>query len=334
MSKKKPAKVKRQPASAASKPQTEANPSSVANDLSKEISKSTWLTLLSILGVIFLWSYWPVIVDLIDQWSRIPDYSHGFLVVPIAVFFLWLTKDSMGEQAAKISWAGAVMILAACGLRVVGAYYYLEALHGWSIPLWLSGVVWMFFGWRAFVWSFPAFAFLLFMVPLPYSVEYLLSQPLQSVSTKISLFMMQCLGLPAMAEGTTILLGDNTLEIERACSGLRIFFGIAALAYAFMLLFKRPLRTNLILILAVLPITLLANSIRIVVTGLFYQLGMDSVAEHITHDLAGLVMIPLAAGLFALTLMYLDRLFPEIEQIDAGSMVRRQSNRKSPSLPH
>src|SRR5438477_38409 len=36
-----------------------------------------------------LWAYWPTIADLVSTWNREPDYSHGYLVAPLAVGFLW-----------------------------------------------------------------------------------------------------------------------------------------------------------------------------------------------------------------------------------------------------
>ncbi len=272
-----------------------------------------------------------MLLGLVDQWNRVPDYSHGFLVLPLAACFLWITRDTFPGVEPQISWAGLLLIIVAGAIRFAGAWYYLEALQGWSIPVWITGYIWTFFGRQAIRWALPAVAFLFFMVPIPYSIENMLSRPLQLISTQMSLFVLQCLGQPAVAEGTTILLGENTLEVEQACSGMRIFFGIAALAYAFMILYKRPMWTRLMLLVAVLPIALLANSMRIVVTGLLYQMGLSETAKHISHDMAGWFMIPLAAAIFALCLLYLDKLFPPIRSMDVESLVRRQASLRSDS---
>jgi len=53
------------------------------------------------------------------------------------------------------------------------------------------------------------------------------------------LLTLQFLGQPAIAEGNVIYLGDNVLEIAQACSGLRIFIGIGALAYAYVVIVRR-----------------------------------------------------------------------------------------------
>ena len=58
-----------------------------------------------------------------------------------------------------------------------------------------------------------------------------------------------------------------------------------------------------------------------------HQLGMGATAEHLSHDFAGWFMIPLAAGLFALVLLYLDKLFPVVQTVEMGSLVRQQTER-------
>ena len=147
-----------------------------------DVSGLEWSVLFGSLSILFLWSYWPTLVHLIDQWSRVPDYSHGFLVVPIAIYFLWITREGFVRSQHSVHWAGLGLILVGSLVRFCGTYYYLDAFQGWSIPIWAMGLVWMFFGWPAFLWSFPAIAFLIFMVPLPYSIENMLSVPLQNVS--------------------------------------------------------------------------------------------------------------------------------------------------------
>jgi exosortase len=271
---------------------------------------------------VFAWSYWPTIVDMVQVWEREPDYSHGFLVIPLALFLLWMRRDLAPPWTGRIAWPGLSLIALSIVIRAVGAWAYFDALDGWSIPIWIAGVVWLFFGWKIFAWSAPVIAFLWFMVPLPFRIEQGLSYPLQRLATKISTFVLQCLGQPALSEGNTILLGDAQLNVEQACSGMRIFLGIAALAFAYMIVVRRSWWERVLLLLAALPIALIANSSRIVVTGLLYQMVSGEAARHFSHDLAGWVMIPFAALLFALVLGYLRWLIRDVSVVDAGALLR------------
>jgi exosortase len=170
----------------------------------------------------------------------------------------------------------------------------------------------------------PSVAFLWFMVPLPFSAERWLSLPLQRVATKLSCWALVSLGQPALAEGNTILIGDFRLEVEQACSGLRIFVGVVALAFAYLIIVRRAWWEKALLLVSVIPIALIANSTRIVITALLNQYVSGEAAQRFTHDVAGWVMILYAAGLFALVLWYLGKLVREVELVDVGEVVRRE----------
>ncbi len=275
-----------------------------------------WLILggLALLAT-FLWSYWPTLKTIVGAWIRQPDYSHGFIVLPVAMVFLWARRSSFPSGSIHPSIAGAGLLLLAGLMRVIAGLYFLQPLDGWTIPICLAGAVWLLLGWRCLRWSLPSIAFLWFLVPIPYSAERWLSLPLQKISTKLSTISLQMLGQPAISEGNTIWLGDQQLFIEEACSGMRIFVGIFALAFAYVLFTRWNWWQKLLVLVAAVPVAIVANVTRIVVTGLLYQFVSGEAAHKFSHDIAGLVMIPLAAALFWLFLVYLDRLLPEVEEI-------------------
>ena len=275
-----------------------------------------------VLFVATVWAYWPTIVEMIRQWERQPDYSHGYLVIPITLFFLWSRRSTFPVDQLHPSLWGAVLLLFAGVVRVAAGMYYLLPLDGWTIPLTVAGVVWLLYGRAVLWWSLPAIVFLWFMVPIPYSAERWMSVPLQAVATHLSTAVLVFLGQPAIAEGNVILLGDQSLFVEEACSGMRIFVGIFALAFAFVLFSRWSWWQKALVLFAALPVAIIANVIRIVATGLLSQWVSSAAGHTFSHDLAGFVMIPLAAGLFWLLLVYLDRLFPEMEDITRPPSLR------------
>lgn len=309
-------KSKRPAANSADSPGAYAN-SGVAQD-----SVGAWaLSPMQIIIVGFvmvaavLWAYWPTLAEMVHQWEVQPDYSHGYLVLPISLFFLWSRRATLPAEHPGPSIWGIVLLLIAGAMRAVAGMYFLLPLDGWTIPITIAGCVWLVCGWSCLRWSLPAIAFLWFMVPIPFRVESWLSVPLQGVATKLSTAALVFLGQPAIAEGNTILLGEHTLFVAEACSGLRIFVGIFALAFAFVLFSRWSWWQKVLVLLAVLPVAIIANSIRIVITGLLYQWVSSDAGQKFSHDLAGIVMIPLAALLFWMFLTYLDQLFPAVEEV-------------------
>jgi len=273
-------------------------------------------------AAILIWSYWPTWVSLVALWEREPDYSHGWFVIPIAAYLLWSFKDSMPPLRSTLSWGGLVMLACVALVRVFARFAYFDFLDGWTIPLTAIGLAWVFGGRQWAYWALPALGFLFFMIPLPFRIENELSQPLQWIATNASCYTLQLLGQPAISEGTTILLGDQILEVERACSGLRIFMGVFALAYVYAVLVRRSWWERVLLILAAVPIALVSNAARIIATGLCFQWFSGETARHFSHDLAGYVMIVFAAGLFGLTLLYLRWLVQDAQTMDQASLQR------------
>ncbi|MHB8863002.1 MAG: exosortase/archaeosortase family protein [Pirellulaceae bacterium] len=307
-------------------PHEAGGPPAEMNDPAALIRRQPAVLALALLVVAaaFAWSYWPTLVGLVRAWDREPDYSHGFFVAPLALYFLWLRRDMAPHASSRIAWGGVVLILMSIAVRYAGALIYIDSIDGWSIPIWVLGVVWLFWGRRVAWWAAPAAGFLWFMVPLPWRVERWLSLPLQGIATRLSSWTLQFLGQPAIASGHTILIGNEQMEIAEACSGLRIFVGIFALAVAYVICVRRPWWERALLLLSALPVALVANATRIVVTGLLYQLVSGEAAHKFSHDISGWVSIPFAALLFAGVLWYVDHLFREVELLDVSSLVRRE----------
>lgn len=271
-----------------------------------------------------LWAYWkPTLEDMVHAWETEPDYSHGYLVIPAALFFIWTRRASCPPISSPGWLTGLSLVSFSLLVRMFAGYYYFESIDAWSMLFWLAGVVALLFGNATLRWALPAIAFLVFMVPLPFRIEGLLSLPLQRIATKASCWTLQLLGQPAISEGNTILIGDHRLEVEQACSGLRLFFSILALACAYLILVKRTWWEKGLLVASVVPIAIVANAARIVATGLLYEYASSDAARKFSHDFAGWAMIPLAAALFGLVLWYLRKLFREQEQLALGDVIRQ-----------
>jgi exosortase len=302
-----------------------SEPSAAAKQVDARQARAQCLTAAAILAPMAVWCYLPTIARLVDAWSREPDYSHGFFVAPLAILFLWARRDRYPAQGNRYRAWGWLLIAAGLAMRWLSGRYYLEALDGWSIAVWLGGVVGVLAGWRVFLWTIPALAFLLMAVPLPFGAERAFSLPLQRVATELSCGILQMIGEPALAMGNTIVLGDLQLEVEQACSGLRIFVGIAALAYVYIVLVRRPWWEKCILMIAVAPIAVIANAVRIVITAVLYLHVSVEAGKKFTHDAAGWAMILLAAALFGLALRYLKWLVRDYQVASVGDLLQRDA---------
>lgn len=279
---------------------------------------------LALLGV-FLWAYWPVWRGLVHAWNNVPDYSHGYFVVPVAAYVLLARRATMPGRARGLAWGGLALLLFSLAMRVIGSVYYIDAIEAWSLPLWVAGAVWLMGGWRLLRWAAPAVIFLGFMIPLPFRAEHLLSYPLQRVACRLSCWLLQVLAQPAIREGNVVLLGDVRLNVVEACSGLRIFISIFALSFVYDALTKKPWWTRCALYAAAVPVAVLANALRIVMTGLLNVMISGEAAQRFSHDLSGWLMLPVAAGLLAVWLWYVGRLVYEAQTVTVADLLHRDA---------
>ena len=277
-----------------------------------------------LLGIfaVLLYSYWPTFVWIEDAWRNEPDYSHGYLVPFLAGMLCWHRRETFPGIRAKLSPWGLSLVLVAIVMRLVGRLVYADFLDGWSIVPMIAGIAWFLMGPRAMKWALPAIVFLLLMIPMPYRAETLLSWKLQGVATELSTISLRVLGQPAVSEGHTIWLGEEQLLVEQACSGMRIFIGVAALAYFWTCMVTRIWLDRLILICSVIPTALFVNAVRITAVGLMYQNVESEGLRHTIHDMTGYLMIPFAFGLLWLIKVYWEQLYRPAESMSAKDFMR------------
>jgi exosortase len=146
----------------------------------------------AVVGGALLWVYWPTLRGLLDTWSSDAKYSHGYLVPVFAVALLWLRREqAVGAVRFCPSGWGVLVLLAGLAVRAVGTYLYLPWFSSVSIVPCVAGICVLFGGWPALRWAWPAVAFLVFMLPLPYRVEVAVAHPLQRVATLASTYTLQ-----------------------------------------------------------------------------------------------------------------------------------------------
>lgn len=285
----------------------------------KSLLQSEGLFLVLALALLVL-LYWDVFAWLTSVWSNNPDYSHGYLVPVFAAYILWSNRGSLrpiqvGEQPAQgvaPSESGLLLGGALIGLglltRVGGIYMRVQTLEGISLIPFVLGIITILFGRRAARWGAPAVFFLLFMIPLPNFLSGQLSGLLQKIATTVSTFAFQTMGIPAFAEGNVISLTNGQIGVAEACSGVRMLYAFFALTVGACMMIDRARPEKAIIALSAIPIAIAANCIRIIATGLAFEFLDPKTAEHIFHDVAGWLMMPIGFVILLGVLGILDRL--------------------------
>jgi len=141
----------------------------------------------------------------------------------------------------------------------------------------------LFFGWPALRAVFFPWAFLLLMIPIPAILLNQVTFPLQLLASKVAAIVLPLFGVPILREGNVINLPSMALEVAEACSGIRSLMSLITLAIIYGYLMEKRLWARILIALASVPIAVIANSVRIIGTGLLVQYWDPEMAEGYFH---------------------------------------------------
>ena len=202
---------------------------------------------LAILG----WAYATTFIDIGERWATDPQYTHGFLVPLFAGYLLWWNRTAIGNFQPR--WWGAGVVFLGAAMRLASHLLYQPWLDSLSLLVVLAGIAVAAGGRRALVWAAPAICFLAFMLPMPYRFQAMLGGTLQRVATFASTYVLQTLGVPAVAEGNVIVLPNDRLGVVEACNGLSMLVTFFALAAGVAILAKRTWVERVLILLTRSP---------------------------------------------------------------------------------
>lgn len=270
-----------------------------------------------ILFLLAAWLYAPLALGLARQWWLDPNYTHGFFVPVFSLFLLWERRAKLAALRSQPAWSGLVILLFALLALVLNTINSGFFLYRISFLLFIAGMVVFLAGWKHLAAvSFPL-AFFVLLIPS----SALLGQitlPLQVIASKTASFLLMLVGVPAVREGNIILLSTARLEVAEACSGIRSLFSLITLTVIYGYLAETRISVRVLLALIAVPVSILANALRIAATGVAVEYWGVEGAEGTLHLLSGWLIF---AGCLALIFL-LHRLsqvwFPGTDEAGAG----------------
>jgi exosortase len=255
--------------------------------------------------------YAPILYHMGLHWYAVDDYSHGFLIGPLALYFAWEQRPKLRRARIEPSWWGLVPLLMASFTLTVGRLGVELMNMRVSFVLTLMGLVLLLAGRQVFrILLFPLF-FLFLMVPLPQSLVNIVAFPLQLVAADWAVQLLYYLRIPALREGNIIHLPNTTLFVAEACSGLRSLMALITLGVVFAYFFRKSWGERILIVASAIPIAIVVNSLRVALTGILtYRFG-EKAAEGILHEFQGLSTFGAAFLLLLAEAWLLARLWPD-----------------------
>jgi exosortase len=273
----------------------------------------------------FLWSYWPILVDLSRTWQRSDEYSAGLLVPFLAGYILWSRRRDLALVPVKpaILWGTAVFVLAQA-MRIFGLLLMYDSAERLSLVLGVTALVLLIFGWAVLREVGGVLLFLCLMLPWPHRIQAQISLPLQGWATDSAVFCLELMGYEVARDGNVIGIGQTNVAVAEACNGLRMVTAFLVISALVVLLVKRTWWEKLIILASSLPIALFCNTLRLAITAVFFTILEGDNVEKLFHDFGGYAMMPLALALVIGEFWLLGRLVSPQAEVKPAVISRRR----------
>jgi len=292
-----------------------------------------------IIGILFCYLYRDEIQTIIHRWLTDSSWSHGFLIPMFSLYFINQHKEeilrSVRNNELQPNYIGLFFLI--CGVLFY-PFNIVQLQYGYLRPIGmiatLGAIVLFLGGWRLVKYTWLPIVYLIFAVPLPRRYYVSLTMPMRHLAASVATALLNLVGgMEANVNGVVIDVIykgrqlEPSLNVAEACSGMRLLMAFLALGVAMAYLHHRPLWQRLVLLASTIPIAIFCNIVRVTVTGFIYVLIHPKYTQGIYHDSLGLMMLPLAFGLYGFLAWFMSSLFIEGSDIVNEDIVVHRHNK-------
>lgn len=236
--------------------------------------------------------YVPSVWDLGQGLWSTEDQFHGPIILVVTLYLFWSLRHALRDAPVAprplVGWPLFVFGLLA---YILGRSQDIILLELGSVLFILPALILLLRGVAALkaCW-FPIF-FMAFMVPLPGPVVDALTLPMKTFVSWATEHLLYAVGYPISRSGVILHLGQYQLLVANACAGLHTLFSLEAMGLLYLHLTRHESwARNVALAILIIPISLTANTIRVISLSLItYHFG-DEAGQGFLHGFAGMVL--------------------------------------------
>jgi len=261
------------------------------------------------LGVILV--YWSTFQRLIANWSEDANYSHGYLIMPIAAYLVWERRARLTALPVRGSWLAFGVFLVGVGILLAGLLGSELFISRVSLLVVLAGIIGFLFGWahvRAL--AFPLL-FLLLMIPIPAIIFNRITFPLQLLASQAGEWAISAVNIPVLREGNVLILANTQLEVAQACSGIRSLVSLITLGIVYGYFTDSRAWVRVFIVAATIPVAIVANGARVAGTGMLAHWWGPDAAEGFFHEFSGWIVFLVAFAMILFIQKLIQRFAPD-----------------------
>lgn len=247
--------------------------------------------------------YRETALSMVVIWSRSETFAHGFLILPISLWLIWIRREEIAPVNPEPVWWLSILMIP------LGLAWLLAWLVDVAVVQQLALVAMMVTGaWTVLghelgrLLAFPLF-FLFFAVPMG---EGLIA-PMMEYTATSTVWLLQITGIPVYREGLNFTLPTGRWSVVEACSGVRYIIASVTVGTLYAYLTYRSWSRRVVFVLAAAVVPIFANSARAYIIVMLGHLSGMTIATGADHLVYGWFFF----GLVIFTLFWLGSFFRE-----------------------
>lgn len=247
-----------------------------------------WLVAIAGLLSMYGLTFWDLFHGL---WAG-DQQGHGPIVLAISIWLLWKNRVALNALTLQPKpFAGWSSLAFGLLLYLVGRSQDILIFEVGSIVFVIAGMLMLLSGFQAVRLMWFSLFFMVFMIPLPGVFVDALTQPMKMAVSYVAEFVLYHVGYPISRSGVILQIGQYQLLVADACAGLNTLFTLEALGLLYLNLIRHQSAIrNIALAILIVPISFIANVIRVMVLTLItYHFG-DEAGQGFLHGFAGMVL--------------------------------------------
>jgi exosortase B len=247
-----------------------------------------WLAALGLAAL-----YVPTLLGLFTTIWSTDEQGHGPIVLALSVWLIWREWAKVSDPSTDTPkpLAGWLLFALALLLYMLGRSQRILSAQALSAVFMLPALLLLLRGRKqlASVW-FPLF-FMLFLVPLPGALVDSITQPLKLAVSSVAADVLYSAGYPIARTGVVLQIGPYQLLVADACAGLHTLFSLEAMGLLYLNVVRHSswLR-NVVLAILIVPISFVANVIRVIALSLITYHWGDAAGQGFLHGFAGMLL--------------------------------------------
>jgi exosortase len=255
-----------------------------------------WLPAIWI-GSLLLVGFGPILLRMGGTWFNDSlNMEHGPLVAPVAAYMVWQKWDILKRIPRSPTMWGLVLVF----WGVLQSFISKATQQLWGSEtgflICLVGCIMALYGFQMVrELAYPLVLLLIMIAPPAYVYEKLTLQ-LQLLASRLAEVCLETLGYSVLREGNILELVGERLAVAEACSGIRSLMALLFLCGTYSYFWVSRNRIRALLLVAVIPIAIICNAGRIVLTGIVGQYNRE-LAHGMLHATFGYVSLILGAVL-------------------------------------